>query len=152
MNGRMAGHVCDHPDIPIRIEAATYRSQPVYFRVVAPWDKPVRQEETQTTRRQMAGVLILMSVMLTVVGAAVLLTRRNLRLGRGDREGAFKLALFIFSVTVLGLLIGADHVPTPFGEVLILYQIVSYALFIAVMLWLLYIALEPTYVAIGRNC
>jgi serine/threonine-protein kinase len=137
------GMYADHPDIPIRIEAAAYRSQPVYFRVVAPWDKPVRQEETQTTWRQMAGVLILMSVMVTVVGAAVLLTRRNLRLGRGDREGAFKLALFMFLVMVLGLLIGADHVPTPLGEILILYQIVSYALFIAVMLWLLYVALEP---------
>lgn len=90
-----------------------------------------------------AGVVILMTVMLTLVAAAVVLARRNLRLGRGDRQGAVKLALFIFSVTVLGMLIGADHVPTLNGELSILYYTVSYALFIAAMLWLLYIALEP---------
>jgi serine/threonine-protein kinase len=137
------GKYADHPDIPIRIEAAAYRGQPVYFRIIAPWDKPFRQEETQTSGREMAGVIILMTVMLTVVVGAAVLARRNLRLGRGDRQGAFKLALFIFTVTVAGMLIGADHVPAIFGELSILYKIVSHGLFIAVMLWLLYIALEP---------
>jgi serine/threonine protein kinase len=137
------GTYADHPDIQIRIETATYRGQPVYFRVVAPWDAPLRQEETQASGRQLAGVTILTTVFLSVIAAAVVGARRNLRLGRGDRQGAFKLALFIFAVIVLGMLIGANHVPAIFGELSILYQIITYALFIAAMLWLLYIALEP---------
>ncbi|HZM89179.1 MAG TPA: protein kinase [Blastocatellia bacterium] len=138
-----AGAYADHPDIPIRIEAASYRSQPVYFRIVAPWDTPVRQEQSQSSGREIAGVSILTAVLLTVIVAGVVFARRNLRLGRGDRQGAFKLALFLFTVIALGMLIGADHVPAIFGELSILYQIISYALFVVVMLWLLYIALEP---------
>jgi serine/threonine-protein kinase len=86
---------------------------------------------------------MLVVMVLTVLGGAVLLARRNLRLGRGDRQGAFKLALFTFSVMALGSLIGAHHVPVLFGELLVFYKAISFALFIAVILWLLYIALEP---------
>jgi eukaryotic-like serine/threonine-protein kinase len=137
------GKYVDHPDVAIRIEGAAYHGQPVYFRVLAPWDKPMRQEAPQSSWREQAGILILMTVLLTVVAAGVVLARRNLRLGRGDREGAFKLALFIFAVMLLGMLIGADHVPLLEGELLILYQAISYSLFTAVMLWILYVALEP---------
>jgi serine/threonine-protein kinase len=78
-----------------------------------------------------------------VLAGAVLLARRNLRLGRGDRHGALKLALFVFGVSVFGALIGAHHVPVLGGELSILYQSISFALFTAVVVWLLYIALEP---------
>ncbi|HWO00399.1 MAG TPA: serine/threonine-protein kinase [Blastocatellia bacterium] len=137
------GEYADHPDVAIRIEGAAYRGRPVYFRVLAPWDRPMRQATAQSSWREQAAIIILMTVLLTVVGAGVVLARSNLRLGRGDREGAFKLALFSFSVMLLGLLIGADHVPLLEGELSILYQAISYSLFTAVMLWILYVALEP---------
>ena len=41
----------DHAEIPVRIEAAAFQGKPVYFQIVAPWDKPVRQEETSRPRR-----------------------------------------------------------------------------------------------------
>jgi hypothetical protein len=137
------GQSPDHADIALRIEAAAYQGQPVYFRVVAPWDKPARQVETQMSARDRVGIFIFTTTLLTVLAGAALLARRNLRLGRGDRQGAFKLALFVFAVTLLGLLIGADHVPALGGESDILYQIISSALFSALVLWLIYIALEP---------
>ena len=37
--------------------------------------------------------------------------RRNLQLGRGDRRSAFRIAIFIFLVSVIGGLLGAHHVP-----------------------------------------
>ena len=40
----------DHAEIPVRIEAAAFQGKPVYFQIVAPWDKPVRQEETVCDR------------------------------------------------------------------------------------------------------
>jgi hypothetical protein len=100
------GKYADHPDIPIHIEAAAYRGRPVYFRVLAPWDKPLRQEESETSTRDRAGVMILTTVLLMVLAGAVLIARRNLRLGRGDRQGALKLALFVFAVTLFGMLVG----------------------------------------------
>jgi len=137
------GALADHPDIAIRIEAASYRNQPVYFRVLGPWDTALRQEEPTASWRERAGIIILMVVLLMVVAGAIVLARANLRMGRGDREGAFKLAVFVFSVMVLGKLIGADHVPAIGGELMILYRVIIYPLFSAAMLWLLYIALEP---------
>ena len=137
------GAYADHPDVAIRIEAAAYRGRPVFFRVVAPWEKPLLQEEPQASGRERAASTILITVLLIVVAGAVVLARTNLRMGRGDRGGAFKLALFVFSIMLAGRLIGADHVPLVEGELFILYQAISYPLFSAVMLWLLYIALEP---------
>jgi serine/threonine-protein kinase len=136
------GNYPDHPDVPIRVEAAAWRGQPVSFQIVAPWDKPRRQDEASiTTSRKIAGVLLTM-VWAAILLGALLLVRRNLRLGRGDRQGAFKLALFIFSVTLIGLLLVADHVPT-FNESSILYEAVSSALFDAVLFGIIYLALEP---------
>ncbi|MFZ0748662.1 MAG: serine/threonine-protein kinase, partial [Pyrinomonadaceae bacterium] len=48
------GKHIDHPEIPVRIEAAAYQGKPVYFQVVAPWDKPLRQEETVLSPRPRA--------------------------------------------------------------------------------------------------
>src|SRR5262249_11273844 len=131
------GQSPDHADIPLRIEAAAYHGQPVYFRVIAPWDKPTRQVEAQLKARDRVGIFIIATILLVVFVGAALLARRNLRLGRGDRQGAFKLALFVFVVTLLGLLIGADHVPTLGGELPILYQAISSALFSGLVLWLI---------------
>lgn len=137
------GNYADHPDVPIRIEGASYRGKPVYFRVIAPWDTPTHQEDSPSSWRTTAAALILIIVLAIVVAGAVVLARRNLRIGRGDRAGAFKLAVFIFSVMTLGTVIGADHVNVILGELLIIYRVVTYPLFFAAFLWLLYIGLEP---------
>ena len=39
----------------------------------------------------------LLAVALTIPTGALLLARRNLRLGRGDRKGAFRVAAFVFA-------------------------------------------------------
>ncbi len=46
-----------------------------------------------------------------MLGSA-LLALRNLRLGRGDRKGAFRLAVFVFAVCFLRWLFTAHHVAT----------------------------------------
>jgi serine/threonine-protein kinase len=75
--------------------------------------------------------------------SAVLLARRNLRLGRGDRKGAFKLAIFVFIVAMVGSLLRFDHVPTLSGELAVWYEAAAWALFLSALLWTLYVALEP---------
>ena len=137
------GRLPDHPEIPLRIEAAGFKSKPVYFQLIYPWTKPRRQEEAQFTGREWAAVISLGSVLAAVLIGALLLARRNLRLGRGDRRGAFKLAFFVFSVTLVSMFLAADHVPSLGREIWTLYVSARYALFVAAGLWLIYIALEP---------
>jgi hypothetical protein len=73
----------------------------------------------------------------------VLLARRNLRLGRGDRKGAFRVALYVFAMYSLARLFRADHVSVAREEVWILIKVFAYPCFWALQVWLLYIALEP---------
>jgi hypothetical protein len=138
------GVYADHPDIPIRIEAAAQGGQLVYFQVVPPWGQPVRQEELWSTPNRRAAGFILATLFFIALIAGVLLARHNLRLGRGDRKGSFKLALFIFLATLTGEAIGADHVPTLGGELTVMYKAVGWSLFASVFLWILYMALEPS--------
>ena len=95
----------DHAEIPVRIEAAAYQGKPVYFQIVAPWDKPLRQEETVLRSQRRVAVAIAIPVVLTVIIAAVFLARRNLRQGRSDfRKQWLATAVFwilLFSVTSL---------------------------------------------------
>jgi serine/threonine-protein kinase len=137
------GRLPDHPEIPLRIEAAGYRNRPVYFQLIYPWSKPLRQEEAGFTGREWAAVIFLGVVLAAVLLGSIMLARRNLRLGRGDRRGAFRLAFFVFSVTLVSTFLAADHVPSPGKELSTLYVAVRYALFVSVCLWLIYIALEP---------
>jgi hypothetical protein len=73
----------------------------------------------------------------------VLLARRNLRLGRGDRKGAFRVALFIFVVYTIAGLLRADHVASFGSELWILIKAFAFPCFWAAQVWLLYMALEP---------
>lgn len=137
------GAMADHPEIPVRIEAAAYQGRPVYFQIIPPWEKPYRQEEAAGRANRQAAGIILAIVFFAVIIASLLIARSNLRLGRGDRKGAFKIGLFVFLTSFVGQMIGADHVPTLGGEVDIFYKGAAWSLFLAAISWLLYIALEP---------
>jgi serine/threonine-protein kinase len=75
-----------------------------------------------------------------VGGAAV--ARRNLRLGRGDRRGALRVASFVFILIAVAWVLQAPHVPT-FAEIGIFFSFLAYGLTVAVLVWMVYIALEP---------
>jgi serine/threonine-protein kinase len=130
-------------ETPVRVEAASYRGRPVQFMLVAPWRKPYRMEPYLTDPALKRTLMFIFAVFVTLLLVGAWLARRNFRMGRGDRKGASKLALFVFSSNLLAELVGANHVPTFQGEVWILFMVVTQALFYAVMLWMLYIALEP---------
>jgi eukaryotic-like serine/threonine-protein kinase len=133
----------DHPQIPMRIEAAAFRNRPVNFEVIFPWDRPFRQEEQSVTRAERVATILIFTVFLGVALGAALMGRRNLQLGRGDKRGAFRLAIFIFLVSVAGGLLGAHHIPDLGEELGLITLIVAYSLAPAALIWLLYIALEP---------
>ncbi len=132
----------EQPDIPIRVEAAAYRGRPVHFEVVAPWHGPERQQPSGLPTRIKALFTILLSVFVLMLVGSSLLAIRNLRQGRGDRKGAWRLGVFMFIVTLLTRISSAHHVPT-FDEFGTILNALQDSLFAGAFLWLVYIALEP---------
>jgi serine/threonine-protein kinase len=130
------------PGVPLRVEAAAYRGKPVYFLLVRPWSHPWRMQEYHYTAQEKASGAIMLALFLAVLVGAVLLARRNLRLGRGDRRGAFRLAVFVLVILALAWGIDAHHLPNS-QEFGLFVVITSVALFFAAFVWLLYIGLEP---------
>ncbi len=136
------GTLAERPDIPMRIEAATYRGRPVYFELIGPWTRPERMQPYQPTAGQRVFALIGIVLLLSILAVGAMLARRNLRLGRGDRRGAFRLAGFVFAALMVGWLFAAHHVPT-IDEFGLLVEGLSNWLFVAGFFWVLYIAMEP---------
>ena len=128
------------PPIPVRIEAASYHGAPVWFAVLPPWAEDAGVPPPARTPVGEASVVVLALAM--PVGG-VLLARRNLRLGRGDRHGAFRVALFVFVAYAVAGMLRADHVAAFGQELWILIKVFAYPCFWAAQVWLLYMALEP---------
>jgi hypothetical protein len=131
------------PDIPIRVEAAGYRGRPVWFEIVDPWTRPERDEPFRLTRGERAGRAIVIVTLLLLILTGAVLAKRNIRLGRGDRRGAFRLALALFGLGMGGLLVGAHHVVDVALEILLLARGAGLVMLVAGLIWLFYLALEP---------
>ena len=130
------------PDVPIRVEAGAWRGKPVAFFVVPPWTIPGNQEERPQTAGARATAAIFFSLVGLILGVGILVARRNLRLGRGDRRGALRLAAFLFILYLGASLISLHHV-ADWAELFLLVRATADALFYSGMVWLVYIALEP---------
>jgi serine/threonine-protein kinase len=140
-SGRLPGG----EEVPVRIEAASYHGRPVWFAILPPWAEASRA--ALATREQASQTPFtgfgLLAVALTIPTGALLLARRNVRLGRGDRKGAFRVAAFVFSSYALARVCRADHVSAPVEEVWILIKLLSLPALWAILAWLMYVALEP---------
>jgi serine/threonine-protein kinase len=89
------------------------------------------------------GVQVFISaILLLIMGGGLFLARRNLRLGRGDRRGALRLAGYFFLTFFVGWAFDAHHVApvSEFGGFLIN---LAATLLAAAMTWVLYLAIEP---------
>jgi serine/threonine protein kinase len=137
------GKHIDHPEIPVRFEAAALHGKPVYFQVVFPWDGPTRQAAAGATTSNNLIIIFMAIVIIGVLLAGLILARYNLKAGRGDIKGAFKLAVFIFSAFTLAQLIDANHVPELSGELWVFSRIAGLSFILTIFPWIFYIALEP---------
>jgi serine/threonine-protein kinase len=128
---------------PLRVEAAAYQGKPVFFSLIGSWTKPERMISTeQKSTAKKAESFIEIVVLLAVLLGSVLLARKNYREGRGDRQGAFRLAAVQFLLE-MGLFLCLCHF-SALGNALGLFIIAtSTALFISGVTWVLYLAVEP---------
>ena len=125
--------------LPLRVEAAAFGGKPVAFALSGPW--------TETPRISVAGrddprLFLIAAILVTVLGASVFLARRNLVAGRGDRRGAFRIGAVMF---VVQMSLWATRMHYRFGFGLLGYFLVAVLTAIgnAVVVWMLYLALEP---------
>ncbi len=137
------GSLVQDPATPLHVTAAAYHGEPVYFDVLGPWNLPgAAEQSTRVLSNVIAGVtLILMIVSLLVAGAVF--ARRNVRMGRGDRKGSFRIAAFAFSIAMLAWILAGHHVSDTGGEFGMFFRAFGTALSEAVFVWLSYMALEP---------
>ena len=83
------------------------------------------------------------SLVIVVLVVGVLAVRRNLRRGRGDLRGSWRLAGVIFVLGMTSWLASANHARGA-GDELELFVLASgVSLFMAAFVWLLYLTLEP---------
>jgi predicted Ser/Thr protein kinase len=126
---------------PLRVEAAAFHGRPVFFRLVGAWTKPERMPEPDKASKKTRGVLVTIVGGVVILGG-ILLAYRNFVRGRGDRRGAFRLALFLFASHMLlwacrtHLMWGIEG----FGLFLIA---MGNGVFASAVIWAIYMAVEP---------
>jgi serine/threonine-protein kinase len=131
------------PGVTGRVEAASFQGRPVQFAVIGPWTQPRRSVPYVPSTSERVGQALNVIFFMMLLCGAVVLGRWNIRAGRGDRKGAFRLALFMFVAGLITWLVRADHVSSFGAEWEQFVRASAVALFDAGLVWLLYIALEP---------
>jgi serine/threonine-protein kinase len=127
---------------PLRVEAAAWHGKPVFFSLIGDWTKPERiNAPADSLGKKVRQILLLLLVLSLFLGAGYM-ARRNYLHGRGDREGAFRLAAVMFGLEML-LWLCRGHLVASFDMVLFFVIAVSTGLFVSGTTWMLYLALEP---------
>jgi serine/threonine-protein kinase len=128
---------------PLRVEAASFQGKPVFFRLIGDWTKAGRMVSTEKKPfGQQAQRMVFLLVLIFGLTGGAFLARRNFLRGRGDREGALRLAIVMFLLEI-ALFLCRSHLAT-FGDAIGLTVIaISTALFLAGAMWIFYMAIEP---------
>jgi hypothetical protein len=126
---------------PLHVEAASWHGKPVFFSLVSDWTKPDRMKTEDSTGKKVRQIVVLVLFLSLYLGA-VRLARINYRQGRGDREGALRLAMIMFALELL-LLLCRGHMVVGVDTLGLFILAVSTGLFVAGTTWILYLALEP---------
>ena len=126
------------PEVPLRVEAASWKGHVASFEVTGPWSglSPAR------TLQARAAFWLYVGVVSCLFAVAALLAWRNFHLGRSDVRGARRLGIFALSCEVLQWFLRAKHHAEP-GEYILIVLALGRALFSACAYGVLYIALEP---------
>jgi predicted Ser/Thr protein kinase len=118
----------------LQVTAASLRGWPVLFEVRPRFPRAPMRENISGVVTTAIGFLVLI--------AGLVLAPRNLRSGRADRKGAWRLALAVFTAYAVQWGLGASHVPT-IHEYDLMGQGLSRAAYLALVSWLAYVTVEP---------
>jgi serine/threonine-protein kinase len=127
---------------PVRVTAATLDSRVVDFDASGGGAPPLSRDFMSSGRSGTAEV-VTWAVFVSIFAGAGVLARYNLRLGRGDRKGAKRLAICVICLSILSGALRAHHVPIAVAELVWLIFTAGLALVWGGFVWLIYIGLEP---------
>jgi serine/threonine-protein kinase len=127
----------ERPGVAMRVEAASYRGRPVSFRWLGPWSGSDREAPHIDP-----GFAVFSWILFVLVIGGTWLTWRNLRAGRGDRQGTLRLGVANYLVAIAIWILGSHHLAGTY-EVWNLIAGVSNAAAMGVGMWFIYLALEP---------
>ncbi|HTA71850.1 MAG TPA: serine/threonine-protein kinase [Bryobacteraceae bacterium] len=126
---------------PLRVEAASLRGKPVAFALISPWTGTDRTPQGPSTGAR--GQLFIFAVIaLAIFFGGGWLAHQSLKQGRGDREGAWRLATWIGGVQV-ALWICRGHFAASMGTFGMAILAICTAIFYGFTVYIMYIALEP---------
>jgi eukaryotic-like serine/threonine-protein kinase len=126
----------------LRLEAGSYRGKPIYFHPVTPWTATSRMAETIEQKNRVTFKQVIVEIVLiTILVAAAVIARHNVRKGRGDRRGATRLAAFILAAAVGIWILDNKHVADPSTELSRFFN--GQPLWAVGLLWVVYLAVEP---------
>jgi serine/threonine-protein kinase len=132
------GSFANRAELPIRIEAASFRGRATTFDVRFPWTPPYGSGDSPTG--PLLLLLILSSLLLLVVG---LFARHNVTRNRSDVRGAYRISLCCVALVMLMLVAGEHHAWATWSLTDALIRQLPYACFVGLMCALFYLAIEP---------
>lgn len=132
----------EDPDVPLRVEAGSWRGRLVYLDVLIDAAEPAAMQAESPWLPRASQVFNVALLALALIGGGAM-ARKNLELGRGDRRGAWRIAVFVALCMMLAWALQAHHVANARQEFGLFSRAAGRAMFIAGICWLLYIALEP---------
>ena len=133
----------DRPEYTIRIEAAAANGQPVYFALAGSWSESAREVRTPPSRFAQAIGSLASVIMPALMVLGAVLARGNIKAGRGDRDGALRVATFVFATALAAWVLGASHIEAVGIEIGRVFGAIGRGLFEAGILWVTYLGLEP---------
>jgi serine/threonine-protein kinase len=132
-----------NPEIEHRVESGSYKGQVTYFKILESWTREARFQTIPETSGMLISSILGGALIISMIVGSLLLARRNLKKGRGNPGGAFRVSLCLFVISLTAWALRADHVADLGQEVDQLVRAISYSLFSSCIVWLLYVALEP---------
>jgi serine/threonine-protein kinase len=133
-----------HPAIPglrLHIEIASWQGRVSYVKFRWPWTKDSGPAHFNAWISEVQEMLLPVITVL-LLAFAVLLARRNWRLGRGDRRGAFVVGMTMFTLNLLNWAASVHAVPTR-AMLGLSFEAVSGSTFKGALFLVMYLALEP---------
>jgi len=137
------GKLSENSDLIFRIEAGAYKGKPISFEIVGPWSRSSRSTPAAPTvfDRIVNGISSL--ILPGLVTVAVVLARKNIKLGRGDRRSALRAAAIVFVADLVSWAFGATHYTDVGREAARFFDRTGNALFQAAVMWVAYLGVEP---------
>jgi len=134
-----------HPALPldVTVQASAWRGRITEVQVIFPWTEAGRLPSSRERSTGNSWITLIEAITSGLVSLfSVFLAVRNLKAGRGDRRGATRLALTIFVLSALAWLLSAHWI----ADVRMLGIVAVKAagwVSAAVLVWFLYLGLEP---------